>query len=140
MKLIVTYPGFDPALEEELYFASRVRPVQAGQQPVEATFEPDSNLIHNPKAAQQHQRVLTYVLPSKAGADALAVILKGAHGFAAAKASVKVIDDRKVKQKFADALADLRKAKGKSDVKTKFGRALADLHSGVIAYKHEARV
>lgn len=65
MKVIVRYPGYDPALEEDLYIATRRRPDQVGEQihhpPLsEKRADPKPDDIHFPELRSKHERVLTY--------------------------------------------------------------------------------
>jgi hypothetical protein len=61
VRVIVRYPGYSPELEEELYFASRVRPNEVGEQIIVPPVpENRDHQIHNPEDVNQHHRVLTY--------------------------------------------------------------------------------
>ena len=93
-RVIATYPGFSPELEEELYFATRRRPDQAGQMPVAPqveSHEPDvEGGIHHPKEIHQLHRFLSYNAGSEFEARSLANRIEGAPGV-----TVQIVDDRK---------------------------------------------
>lgn len=92
-RVIAQYQGHSPELEEEIYFVTRRRPDQAGEQivtPSPATHEPDvEGGLHHPKEIHQQHRFLSYTVPDVAAAERLAWRLEGIDGV-----SVKVVDDR----------------------------------------------
>jgi len=91
-RVIVTYPGYNAELEEELYFATRRRPDQVGQTlvkpPVPADM-PTEGRIHFPELVDQHHRFLSYNAKSSAEADHLAAKFASIEGVC----KVNVIDD-----------------------------------------------
>jgi hypothetical protein len=78
MKVIVSYTGFNPEFEEELYFATRRRPDQAGEQIVDK--QPTAQRSDYIATSQQHEhrRVLTYDLETEQAARAFVARIEGA--------------------------------------------------------------
>jgi len=72
MRVIVTYPGFNAAVEEECYFATRRRPDQVGEQIISPKPDKPAEAIHNPEFAHQQMRFLSYTVANPAEAQALA--------------------------------------------------------------------
>ena len=92
-RVIVSYPGFNTELEEELYFATRRRPDQTGQNIVKPPVpaELPEGRIHFPELVDQHHRFLSYTCKAEDEAQALAqrfgVVVAGV-------GTVQVVDDR----------------------------------------------